>query len=110
MRANRKIAAMVVCSVLGAATAATARETKMELGGFLGVHIFSENNGLGRRFYDSTANAIETGALLGVRVGVEVHPRLVLEGELAISPTQTKNGESVVTAIGWRAHVLVHLL
>jgi len=96
--------------VVGGARRADAREYQMEAGVFIGAHIFSDTNGLGRTANAPIDNSFSPGATLGLRLGFIVLPRLSLEAELGLIPTGTKEGRTQVFAFGYRAHLLVHIL
>jgi len=99
---------VVALVVLVGASSAHAFDYRIELGGFLGGHFFSDSNGLGRYKGDSPDNQLRHSAALGIRLGFELHKRVVLEGELALMPTSTQTNLQVL-ALGYRLHVLVHL-
>ena len=80
---------------------------KFEVGGFVGAHLFNDDNELGvddQNQAESPKNSIN----LGIRVGYALHPLFNIEAELAVMPTSTRLSETPVTIFGWRAHALIH--
>jgi OOP family OmpA-OmpF porin len=78
-------------------------DNRMELGGFIGEHVFNNDNELG--VYDSAdADSLDSSITFGMRLGVALGSMFGVEGELALMPTQSKQMNSDVLAIGWRAH------
>ena len=106
---TRSLSTVVLLALACTASTAQAFDYRIELGGFLGGHFFSDSNGLGRYRGDSLDNALSHSASLGFRLGFVLHDRVVLEGELALIPTSTHNNLQV-PALGYRLHVLVHIL
>jgi OOP family OmpA-OmpF porin len=103
--------AVVVAVAVTVATAArpAAAERAVELGGLIGRHRFNDDNELG--VVDAAeAASLRAAAVFGVRVGVALVPRLVLEGELVAMPTEVI-GHADVDAVGLhtRLHALVRL-
>jgi outer membrane protein OmpA-like peptidoglycan-associated protein len=100
---------VVTGTVLALATlpaGARADEHKIELGGFVGWHVFSTTNELGV-FDDMDSLAPDSALAFGARLGVNLHPRLALEAELAVVPSTA--GDANLTVFGWRGQFLVHL-
>lgn len=93
-----------------APSTAHASDLVLETGAFFGGHLFSDRNRLGRRMNASDDNVLKHSGQLGFRFGFVFHPRVSLEAELALSPTETKNGQASVLAFGYRAHLLVNIL
>jgi OOP family OmpA-OmpF porin len=80
---------------------------KIDAGGFVGVHMFSNDNELGVR--DSPdADALSNSIMLGLRLGYAVHDFVTLEGELGFIPAETRSSEVDTVSVAWRAHVLGH--
>lgn len=97
---------------------ARAEDREIELGGFIGTHIFNDDNELGVRDEDA-ATSIKTSFGFGFRLGFPVWRNLALEGELALMPSSAREGEACgeagpecpsVLAFGWRASALWHFL
>jgi OOP family OmpA-OmpF porin len=116
-RAPRLLASLLLggALLLGSGTATAGPD--YELGILLGAHLWNPDHGLG---YLGPQSRLGHGVDFGVRLGLGLHPRFTLEGELAVLPTET-SGEpatpastvalvSKVTAVGYRLHGLVHLL
>jgi hypothetical protein len=104
------VAAAAALGALGTPRRAEARAYQMEVGVFLGAHLFSDTNGLGRYPNPPTDNSFSPGTAFGLRLGYVVIPRLSLEAELGLIPTGTKEGRTQVFAFGYRAHLLFHVL
>jgi hypothetical protein len=103
--------AIVVIAMLfaaGAPRAARAYDAPVEVGAFAGGHYFSDTTRLG--FIASNPHTISSSGLLGFRFGFVLVPRLELETELGLVPTQVESTGDSVLAFGWRAHALVHIL
>lgn len=112
-------------SLLGAATLliaagllpgrAHADSRDIELGGFVGAHLFNDDNELGVRD-EAGATSINSSFGFGFRLGFPIWNKLSLEGELALAPTSARDSASCgddtsvecpsVLAFGWRASVL----
>ncbi|HEX9104165.1 MAG TPA: OmpA family protein [Polyangia bacterium] len=101
---------IVLSTLLLLAPTAHAFDLKMETGAFVGGHFFSDTTNLGRDNNAPTSNQLNHSAVLGFRIGFVLHPRLVLEGELALAPTGSADGNASVLAFGWRAHLRVDIL
>ncbi|HUH04193.1 MAG TPA: OmpA family protein [Kofleriaceae bacterium] len=80
---------------------------KIEVGGFIGVHLFSDTNELGVRDAPG-ADSLSDSVMVGLRLGYAVHDFVTLEGELGFIPAETRNSEVDTVTIAWRAHVLGH--
>jgi OOP family OmpA-OmpF porin len=104
--------AVVLPLVLGGTLAARRAPAynEVEVGGFVGAHLFSPSSELGRVDLDPRDNAPQHAFAPGLRLGFAPHPRLMIEGELALFPTRTRDGQAALVALGYRAHLLVHLL
>jgi outer membrane protein OmpA-like peptidoglycan-associated protein len=79
---------------------------KLELGGFMGAHIFGDDTKLGTPDLEWPRNAF----VLGLRLGWEFWYRLSLEGEVDVSPTTAKKGGGDIGVIGFRGHLLFRFL
>jgi OOP family OmpA-OmpF porin len=82
----------------------------IDVGAFVGAHLFSDFTKLGRYQNDPIATAYEHSAIFGIRLGVTLAAeRLMLESELGIAPTHTHDGSAEMTMLALRAHLLVNL-
>jgi outer membrane protein OmpA-like peptidoglycan-associated protein len=92
-----------------------------ELGVFAGAQLYHPEIGLGRFFDEPTQTwrgQLEHSAAFGLRLGLGLHPRFALEGEIALMPTSTieypgpsamsSPGQAKVMGVGYRLHGLVH--
>jgi hypothetical protein len=79
----------------------------IELGGFVGLHVFNDDNELGVRDSER-AQPAETGPAFGIRMAFDLLPCgcWAAEAELALAPTQAEDTDVDVLAIGWRAHTM----
>ena len=110
MRATRL--AVVTTALLSLGTVAHADPLKVEIGVFGGYHLFSNTNQLGRDVGSTTENRLKNSGTFGMRLGFIVHPLVELEAELGLIPTSAKTSAGRATALdlGYRAHILVHVL
>jgi hypothetical protein len=99
--------AIIAMVLLGASTA-RAYDVPVEVSAFAGGHFFSSTTHLGY-LPDSPHQLDHTGAF-GFRFALDVLPRLALESELMLAPTQASGTGDGVLAFGWRGHALVHIL
>jgi OOP family OmpA-OmpF porin len=76
----------------------------LELGVFVGAHLFSDVNELGAYDHDPYGTSPADAFTFGLRLGGRVLPRLRLEGELALAPTHSRALDAGLMVIGWRAH------
>ena len=114
-------------SHMEAAPDAARADREWELGGFIGAHVFSDTNKLGRTNDGdpfSTAMggmakqdlqlALNHQLLFGLRLGYYFIPRLGVEGELAFIPTSTRGGNDwpsqSVPVLGMRGQLVFHIL
>ncbi len=100
---------IVLAAVLFAPSLAHA-DVPMEAGAFAGGHFFNSDNRLGRPEDTTGGTALQNTGAFGFRFGFILHPRVELEAELLLAPTQTRDHIAQVLAFGWRGHVLVHLM
>jgi OOP family OmpA-OmpF porin len=112
---KRAILAGVAVALLAAGQASaeeTANQDRLELGTYLGFHIFSETNEIGA--FDQAGTLVPTSPksslVFGIRVGYQIISRLVVEGELALAPTKSRDDLADLFVFGWRAHALVPIL
>jgi outer membrane protein OmpA-like peptidoglycan-associated protein len=101
--------AAVVLVIVGAAFA-HADEDPVELGFFAGAHLFSHTTELGAYDGDPNATSPENAFTFGARMGFKIWTHLRLEGELALMPTTSRQGNADVFVIGWRANAVFQLL
>jgi hypothetical protein len=101
-----KNAAIIAMVLLGASAARA--DVPVEVGAFAGGHFFSPSTHLGYKA-DNPHFLDDTGTF-GFRFALEVLPRLSLESELALAPTQASHAGDGVLTFGWRGHALVHVL
>lgn len=121
LSAMNKTISTLAC-VLGVAFTSSARADfapEYELGVFGGAHLWNPSTGVGR--LDSTeASQVDHGGLFGVRLGLGLHARFMIETELALAPSNTRGIVSAndpkfdvsarVLGIGYRLDGLVHIL
>ena len=104
----KRIAAVVVLGVCALAGPRMARADRaIEVGGFLGAHIFSEDNELGV-YEEPGAPSPKNGLIGGVRVAAALFGRLDLEAELGLTPTTVRDADADVMVIALRGHALFH--
>jgi outer membrane protein OmpA-like peptidoglycan-associated protein len=99
--------ALLGAALLFAAPAQAAPE--YQLGGFGGVHLWNPYNGLGRTDLTSL-NQYNHGVEFGIRLDLGLHPRFMLEAELALMPTTATDDSTQVFAFGYRAHAIINIL
>src|SRR5437868_8653825 len=99
--------AIIVVVLLGASTA-RAHDVPVELGAFAGGHFFSATSHLG--FLPDNPHTLNNTGALGFRFALEVLPRLSLENELVLAPTQAVNTGDGVLTFGWHGQAVVHIL
>ena len=100
-------------ALLGSAAVASADDhgelSKLEIGGFVGAHLFNDDNELGVDD-DPDADSPTNAVAFGIRAGYNFLPFLAAEGELAVMPTSMRQTETPLTVFGWRAHAIGYLL
>ena len=118
---NKTISTLALLLSLAAAeTAHAAGSPEYELGVFGGAHLWNPDSGVGR-IDVSEAGQVSHGGLFGVRLGVGLHARFMIETELGLSPSFTKGIERAddkqkfdasarVLGIGYRVQGLLHVL
>jgi OmpA-OmpF porin, OOP family len=103
--------ALGLVAQVGSAHAETPRD-RLELGVYLGYHIFSETNEIGA--YDQagalTPTSPANAPVFGLRLGYQLIPRLGLEAELALAPTESRDELADLFIFGWRAHLIAPIL
>ena len=82
----------------------------VELGLFGGAHFFATDNELGTAEEPGSVPSIKQGGLVGVRLAVAPWSFLSLEGELLGIPTTERESGQRVQVLGYRGHVLFHVL
>jgi outer membrane protein OmpA-like peptidoglycan-associated protein len=75
-------------------------------GGYLGVHDFAEDSGLGRDVASLPGTDLESAIPLGGRVTWWAFENVGAEGELELLPTSTVDHSADVFALGYRAHLI----
>ncbi len=83
-------------------------ERKTEIGGFIGLHIFNDDNELGVRD-QANAESLGNAFTVGVRGAYALTGQLDVEGEVAIMPATSTQSNSDVVGVGWRVDLLYHL-
>jgi hypothetical protein len=99
--------AIAMLVLLGSATA-RAYDVPVEVGAFAGGHIFSSTSHLG--LVPGSPHQLDNSGSFGMRFALDFLPRLALESELALTPTQVSGTGDSVLAFGWRGHAVVHIL
>ena len=89
-----------------------ARAHQFEVGGFVGAHISSESDELGRPELDirSPNNSPQHTGLVGLGLAYLPHPRLAIEGEVLAVPGVTRDSNTTLVSLHYRGHLLVHIL
>jgi OOP family OmpA-OmpF porin len=112
MKRSTRIIPVLLAATLAsgyATRAAHAGGEDIEVGGFAGLHLFSDENELG--VWDSEdANSLGNSLALGVRLAYAFHSLLSVEGELGYMPSNSRDTDDGAHAFLWRAHALVHFL
>ena len=93
----------------GGASAFEHLQKGITVDGFLGAHLFSDNNEIGQIDRNDADNPQHAFAF-GVRVGYALNWVFSVEGEASFMPTTADAGDANLFAIGWRAHALFHVL
>jgi OOP family OmpA-OmpF porin len=110
-RLTTALVAALVSSLLAIAapSVAGADDDKpgFEIGGFAGAHLFSDDNEIGVDDFED-ADSPRNSVTFGIRLGYWLHSLVSVEGEVSVSPTETRESATPVTVIGWRANALVH--
>lgn len=101
--------------VTTATPAAAQSENRFELGGFGGLHLFSDNNELGAADQVDGGDALRptnspgNSFIMGLRFAVTVHPLVAIEGEGGFLPSSVRNTDAELLALAYRLQALVHL-
>jgi len=112
---GHRVTSIVVVAALAAlsltispatATAADDRTGSMEVGGFLGYNLYSDDIELG----NSTNPNKRPGSavLFGGRFGYNVTERIAAEGEFKYALSNFKDSGNPANVLGWRASALLH--
>lgn len=108
MNTKNLFAACIALGFLGLPIEAYA-DRSAEIGGFVGAHIFNDDNELG--VHDqSNAESLNNAFAFGIRAAYAVIGQLDIEGELVVIPTTSTVSDVDVVGLGWRAHALYHLV
>lgn len=92
MKRRTRLGAFVVLGVLARTNAASA---EAEISVFGGYHRFSPNNPMGRPASGGPGSGLTTAPTLGARIAYLATPRLGGELEVAISPTEARDGTGI---------------
>src|SRR5262245_17088319 len=94
---------IILVTVCAPALAAASPEPKLEIGGAIGGHAFSDDVELGvdDRMDEPGPSA---GAAAGLRLGYQVKPRLAIEGEAIVIRTEDDVLGDPATVLGLRVH------
>jgi OOP family OmpA-OmpF porin len=107
------VAAACVTMAAGVALAdhgAAHEHLGLELGGFVGAHIFSDDNELGVLDNDPNGRTPKNSVAFGMRLGWNFNKWFGVEGELALMPTKVREYDADLLVLGWRAHAIVNLI
>lgn len=109
------LAGALAAAAFFSATPARAHTPEYELDVFGGVHLWHPYNSIGR--LDSAGGSdissltqFSHGGAFGVRLGLGLHKRFMLEAELAILPTLAVDEATHLLGIGYRLHGVVNIL
>jgi hypothetical protein len=80
---------------------------RLDLGGFIGVHLFNDDNELGQDDFDQ-ADSLGNAFAFGIRIALRLVPNLSAEGELGFTSSRSRLEAVDVVQFGWRAHGLFH--
>ena len=81
--------------------------SKLELGVFVGRHVFADDNELG--VWDgNNADSLRNSLAVGLRLSYALVPLLSIEGEGLFMPTESRDSGSGALAFGYRLHGLLH--
>ncbi len=108
MNKKNLFAACIALGYLSQSPNASA-DRSAEIGGFIGAHIFNDDNELGVRD-QASAESLDNAFAFGIRAAYALVGQLDIEGELAIMPTSSTMTNVDVIGLGWRAHALYHIL
>jgi hypothetical protein len=91
-----------------AATNARAYDLPVEIGAFGGGHFFSPASHLGT--IAGSVRTLSDSGSFGLRLTLQFLPRIGLENELVLTPTEVSGFGDNALAFGWRGHVIVDIL
>ncbi len=83
---------------------------RVEIGVFAGTHIWNDANELGVNDNDPGTTVPDIGVAAGLRLAVNIIPRLAIEAEGMLNPTKSKAGDASLFLIGARGHLVFHIL
>lgn len=98
----------IIAMVLLGAAPARAYDVPVEVGAFGGGHLFSASSRLG--LAPGNPHALSDGGEFGFRFALQLIPRLSLEQELTLAPTQAQGTGDSVLAFGFHGQAVVHIL
>ncbi len=105
----KTIGLSMLLALAPASALAEPQHADLELGGFAGARLFSDNTKLGREKASPDATGFKDAFLWGARFGYLPTPRLALEAELAFVPTETHDKTAELLSFNWRLNVLYAL-
>ena len=109
IRGTKVLPALLAASFAtwSATPAARADGDDVEVGGFIGLHVFNDDNELG--VWDrADADSLRNSFTVGLRLAYALHPLVSVEGEAAFYPTGSRESDVDAIAFGYRIHGLVH--
>jgi hypothetical protein len=98
----------IIAMVLLGATTARAYDVPVEVGAFAGGHGFSSSSHLG--LVAGNPHSLNNTGAFGFHFALDFLPRLALENELVLAPTQAAQTGDGVLVFGWHGHAVVHIL
>jgi OOP family OmpA-OmpF porin len=99
---------LLIATTLLAATGSSAlADSNMEVGAFVGMHLWNDDNDLGSSS-KGPREVLDNSPIFGIRIGRRLTQSVTAEGELGLSPAKTDGTATDVVGIGYRLHVLVH--
>ncbi len=99
----RSIGAVALFAITAGGAGVVFASPEVELGGFIGEHVFSKDNELGVEDGFDT-DSPESALSPGVRLGVAPLPYLSIEGEATLMPSSSKFTDTDLTILGFRVH------
>jgi OOP family OmpA-OmpF porin len=122
MRSNRRfqvvpyLTPFLACALATAFIAAPAKAADsegpaaqvnpFEIGVFGGVHFYNKKSSLGRYSDSPTGISPDTGGAFGLRLAFNLNEWVGAEAEGLISPTRTRDDQTRVVVLGYRAQVI----
>src|SRR5262249_61746920 len=83
---------------------------RVEIGVFGGTHIWNNDNELGVNDNDPGTTVPDIGVAGGLRLAVNIIPRLAIEAEGTLKPTKSKARDAHLFPIGSRRPLVFHIL